>query len=637
MTHPQLGPERQAWFEQAVSLIDEERMRRTVLDLTAIHSPTGRERAASEFMVALLAEAGLDAWYQPMGEDSGNAAARLRGRGGGPSLLLYAPIDTHLEADPATDIPWVGPTLRQDMVPDPILRDGLVVGLGAANPKAMVGHAGGGRPGRLGGGYPAHRRPPRRVRRRRHAGRPRHAREPGAVGRGLPSSCARRPRRLRAGDETGKRGLSRGTRALLVQGLGQGHDGLRGNSPRRARLPELHRAGGKRHRRPGGLAAGLCRTQQLRSGHAPGLGVGGPRRMARPGVLSLRHHGDPSRHSLQSAHAARRGGRPVRRGDRRHPREASRIRPRLGNDRLASRAPAPIRRAGSSNRQSPPGKRSKGGFTSRRAGPADRPTSRRSAISASRPRAPDGSARRKRRRRSSARGWAAWESPAHRTSPIPAASWSIRSSTPAPGRARRWAASAGLESRYRSWGGFRAACIRLDAFGPGRADIGEDVPDFVVRHHLPETLHAALEPGNAARLHQRLAAELGVVEQEPVVVVPGVAGRVVGRRREEPVLADLPPVGLAFELHAVAGGAVLLVQHLPVPQVAVVQLVAGERRARRQQRDHRQQAPHATSTQVFIPDAWCPSVWQWISHLPGLSNTQSTSRLFRGSTSVVSR
>lgn len=138
MTHPQLGPERQAWFEQAVSLIDEERMRRTVFDLTAIHSPTGRERAASEFMVARLAAAGLDARYRPMGEDSGNAAARLRGRGGGPSLLLYAPIDTHLEADPATDIPWVGPALRQDMVPDPILRDGLVVGLGAANPKAMA-------------------------------------------------------------------------------------------------------------------------------------------------------------------------------------------------------------------------------------------------------------------------------------------------------------------------------------------------------------------------------------------------------------------------------------------------------------------------------------------------------------------
>ncbi len=138
MEHPRLGPERQAWFDRAVSLIDEKRIHRLAFELTGIHSPTGRERAASEFMVARLAEAGLDARYQPMGEASGNAAARLRGSGGGPSLLLYAPIDTHLEADPATDIPWVGPGLRRDMIPEPVVRDGLIVGLGAANPKAMV-------------------------------------------------------------------------------------------------------------------------------------------------------------------------------------------------------------------------------------------------------------------------------------------------------------------------------------------------------------------------------------------------------------------------------------------------------------------------------------------------------------------
>ena len=138
MAHPQLGPERQAWFDRAVSLIDEERIHRLAFDLTGIHSPTGRERAASEFMVERLSETGLESWYQPMGEASGNAAGRLRGSGGGPSLLLYAPIDTHLEADPETDIPWVGTSLRQDMVPDPVVRDGLIIGLGAANPKAMV-------------------------------------------------------------------------------------------------------------------------------------------------------------------------------------------------------------------------------------------------------------------------------------------------------------------------------------------------------------------------------------------------------------------------------------------------------------------------------------------------------------------
>ena len=74
-----------------------------------------------------------------------------------------------------------------------------------------------------------------------------------------------------------------------------------------------------------------------------------------------------------------------------------------------------------------------------------------------------------------------------------------------------------------------------------------------------------------------------------------------------------------------------------VAEVAVAQLVTGQRGGGEQQREDRKEARHATSTQVFIPDAWCPSVWQWISHLPGLSKTQSTSRLLRESTSVVSR
>ena len=138
MAHPELSAEQQAWFDKADALIDEERLRKLNFDLTAIHCPTGREREASEFLVQTLTEAGFESWYQPMGELSGNAAARMKGSGGGPSLLLYAPIDTHLEGDAETDVPWVGPHLRADMVPDPEIRDQLVIGLGAANPKAMV-------------------------------------------------------------------------------------------------------------------------------------------------------------------------------------------------------------------------------------------------------------------------------------------------------------------------------------------------------------------------------------------------------------------------------------------------------------------------------------------------------------------
>jgi acetylornithine deacetylase/succinyl-diaminopimelate desuccinylase-like protein len=137
MAHPDLSPEQRAWFESAASLIDIDTLYRLNREITAIHSPTGRERAASEHMTRYLSGIGLEASYQPMGEASGNAIGRMRGSGGGPSLLLYAPIDTHLDAT-GDDVPWVGPRLRADMIPQVREQDGLIIGLGASNPKAMV-------------------------------------------------------------------------------------------------------------------------------------------------------------------------------------------------------------------------------------------------------------------------------------------------------------------------------------------------------------------------------------------------------------------------------------------------------------------------------------------------------------------
>jgi acetylornithine deacetylase/succinyl-diaminopimelate desuccinylase-like protein len=137
MAHPDLSQAQRAQFEAAAALIDIERLYRVNREITAIHSPTGRERAASAHMTRYLTEIGLEATYQPMGDASGNAIGRIRGSGGGPSLLLYAPIDTHLEGN-ADDIPWVGPQLRADMVPEVHEENGLVIGLGASNPKAMI-------------------------------------------------------------------------------------------------------------------------------------------------------------------------------------------------------------------------------------------------------------------------------------------------------------------------------------------------------------------------------------------------------------------------------------------------------------------------------------------------------------------
>jgi acetylornithine deacetylase/succinyl-diaminopimelate desuccinylase-like protein len=134
-----LSSAQRRWLDDAVALIDEERMRIFNRDLTAIHSPTGEERAINAWMTQHMREMGLAAFYQPVDERSGNAVGRLAGRGDGPCLMLYAPIDTHLQADPEADVPWVGPELRPDMLPQACIADnGDVIGLGAANPKGMV-------------------------------------------------------------------------------------------------------------------------------------------------------------------------------------------------------------------------------------------------------------------------------------------------------------------------------------------------------------------------------------------------------------------------------------------------------------------------------------------------------------------
>ena len=126
------------WFERACAAIDSARLKKFVFDLTAHHSPTGAERPASEFFANYLTSIGMEGTYQPITEISGNAYGRLRGTGDGPTLMLYAPIDTLLEGDAEKDCPMAGPKLRADMKPEPYIDGDLVIGLGASNPKSMV-------------------------------------------------------------------------------------------------------------------------------------------------------------------------------------------------------------------------------------------------------------------------------------------------------------------------------------------------------------------------------------------------------------------------------------------------------------------------------------------------------------------
>jgi len=131
------SPEQLRWYEAACANIHAGRLTKRLFALTDIHSPTGATREASEYIVSELATAGLNASYKPMSETTGNVFAEHRGSGDGATLLLYAPIDTHLEGD-KTDYPWAGPTQTADLVPRAKQVGDWVYGLGSSNPKAMV-------------------------------------------------------------------------------------------------------------------------------------------------------------------------------------------------------------------------------------------------------------------------------------------------------------------------------------------------------------------------------------------------------------------------------------------------------------------------------------------------------------------
>ena len=126
------------WYESACANINAQRITDLVCALTDIHSPTGAERDASEYLAGYLPTLGIDARYQAITNTSGNCVGRIKGNGTGPSLLLFAPIDTNLDADPEADVPMVGPALRADMQPQAQVRGDTVIGLGASNPSSMV-------------------------------------------------------------------------------------------------------------------------------------------------------------------------------------------------------------------------------------------------------------------------------------------------------------------------------------------------------------------------------------------------------------------------------------------------------------------------------------------------------------------
>ncbi|MFC5697131.1 M20 family metallopeptidase [Pseudomonas sp. GCM10022186] len=131
------SPEQSQWYEQARARLDPQRLQRLLFELTNIHSPTGAAREASEFMSRHLQGIGMQARYYPMNEITGNALGEFKGSGGGASVLLYAPIDTHLDRTPGEEV-LTGDGQEADLQPFAQRVDDWVFGLGSSNPKGMI-------------------------------------------------------------------------------------------------------------------------------------------------------------------------------------------------------------------------------------------------------------------------------------------------------------------------------------------------------------------------------------------------------------------------------------------------------------------------------------------------------------------
>ena len=107
--------EQQQHFDAAKELLDKEKLKSLLFRLTDIHSPTGSTQAACSMLVDHVRDTlSVDARLLSMAGESAAGYARLKGAGGGANLLLYAPIDTHLEGNDS-DLPWVGQNITSDL------------------------------------------------------------------------------------------------------------------------------------------------------------------------------------------------------------------------------------------------------------------------------------------------------------------------------------------------------------------------------------------------------------------------------------------------------------------------------------------------------------------------------------------
>jgi acetylornithine deacetylase/succinyl-diaminopimelate desuccinylase-like protein len=85
--------------EKVMSLIDRDAVVKLACDLVDIPSPTGSEKAIADYILARYRSSGLSVLPQVFEDGRSNAIGLLRGRGGGPRLMLNGHMDTSFVGD----------------------------------------------------------------------------------------------------------------------------------------------------------------------------------------------------------------------------------------------------------------------------------------------------------------------------------------------------------------------------------------------------------------------------------------------------------------------------------------------------------------------------------------------------------
>ncbi|MFQ5850213.1 MAG: M20/M25/M40 family metallo-hydrolase [Candidatus Binatia bacterium] len=123
-------------LEKVWAKVDEKELVSLAMELVSTPSPTGSEEAAAKLLVNWLNDRDIAAFYQEVEAGRGNVVGRLRGSGGGPTLMYNGHLDTALSGDPQ-DILFAG-RIKPEWKASARREGNLIYGSGIVNDKGPL-------------------------------------------------------------------------------------------------------------------------------------------------------------------------------------------------------------------------------------------------------------------------------------------------------------------------------------------------------------------------------------------------------------------------------------------------------------------------------------------------------------------